>query len=119
MKFFLPVLAFLIFSIHVSAQTFLNNTGGPILEVGIENNFPIDVAGLPASIDTPSFGVISVCFTILHTYDGDLDISLKAPDGTLTKLSNNNGGQSDNYMNTCVREDAVNGEISSAYPPFT
>lgn len=119
MKFILPLAVLLIFSFHLFAQTFINNTGGPIIEVGVENDFPIVVAGLPSSIDTANFGVLSVCFTMLHTYDSDLDISLRAPDGTLTKLSNNNGGSSDNYVNTCMREDAVNGEISNAYAPFT
>ena len=113
------LLIFISFSIPLSAQTFLNNTGGKIEEVGVENLYPVSVTGLQASIDTPSFGVISICFNIIHTYDADLDISLRAPDGTTVKLSNNNGFDGDNYTGTCVMENAINGEISAMSAPFT
>ncbi len=109
----------IIFYRSLQAQTFTNNTGGPIVEVGIENLYPVDVSGLPNAIDSLSFGVLSACFTIAHTYDADLDISLKAPDGTVTKLSNNNGAEQNNYTGTCVMEDATDGEISAAIAPFT
>jgi subtilisin-like proprotein convertase family protein len=54
-----------------------------------------------------SFGLISVCFTILHSYDGDLDIKLKVPDGTTINLSNNNGGELDDFNETCAKENAA------------
>jgi PKD repeat protein len=55
----------------------------------------------------------------MHTWDGDIDIKLKAPDGTIVVLSNNNGGSNDNYTNTCFAMNGVNGGITSGTPPFT
>lgn len=106
-------------SYNLSAQTFGNNSGGFIEEVGIENLFPVEVAGLTNSIDSVSFGLVSVCFNIIHTYDADLDIRLKSPDGTIITLSNNNGSSLDNFIATCVNENALNGEIGEGNAPFT
>ena len=65
----------------VSAQTFTSSTGGAIVD-NSEVCFPLIVSGLPTTIDT-SFGVSQVCVNLTHTWDGDIDIKLKAPDGTV------------------------------------
>ncbi len=100
-----------------SAQTFTNSTGGAIVD-NSEVCFPLIVSGLPTVIDT-NFGVSQVCVNLTHTYDGDIDIKLKAPDGTVIVLSNNNGGSGDNYTNTCFAMNGANGIITSGAPPFT
>src|SRR6266436_5481193 len=102
MKKILPVI-FLLLASQIKAQlSFVTSAGGPILDPPNIEFFPIEVAGLPNAIDT-SFGLVSVCFNIVHTYDGDLDLRLQSPDGTVIELSNNNGGSGDNYTSTCVR----------------
>ncbi len=100
-----------------SAQTFTNSTGGAIVD-NSEVCFPLIVSGLPTVIDT-NFGVSQVCVKLTHTWDGDIDIKLKAPDGTVIVLSNNNGGSGDNYTNTCFAMNGANGGITSGAPPFT
>lgn len=61
--------------------------------------------------------IIEVCLDITHTYTGDLNISLRGPDGTTIELSTDNGGSGDNYTNTCFRSDAVI-SIASVSAPF-
>lgn len=100
------------------AQTFTNSTGGAIQEVNIQNVFPIEVSGLPAVIDSVNFGLVKICFHIEHSYVGDLDVMLESPDGTLMFIANNYGGSQNNYYETCVAEDATDGDLSDGVPPF-
>lgn len=115
-KFLLQFLVVLPF--FATAQTFTNSTGGAIPDNNTEICFPVTVSGLPSQIDT-SFGVAQVCVNLIHTWDGDLDIKLRAPDGTVVVLSNNNGGSGDNYTNSCFAMNGANGQIGLASPPFT
>jgi subtilisin-like proprotein convertase family protein len=55
---------------------------------------------------------------IQHTYDGDLRLTLIAPDGTRVLLSEFNGGSGDNYTNTTFDDQAVT-PIKSASAPFS
>jgi PKD repeat protein/subtilisin-like proprotein convertase family protein len=108
--FFLAALA--------NAQSFTNNTGGAIADNNTLVCFPVMVSGLPNQIDSLNFGLISVCLNINHQRMGDLDIILRAPDGTQVKLSNNSGANEVRFTNTCFREDA-NLPISLAISPVT
>ena len=56
-------------------------------------------------------------FTIHHTADDQLDISLGVP-GTTVDLSSGNGGAGDNYIDT-VFDDAATTAITAGSPPFT
>lgn len=106
-----------IFSISISAQTF-NGGSGPINDVAI-NDFPLVVSGLsPATIDTNNFGLETICLNLTHTYDGDLEISIIAPDGTTKVLASGLGGGGDDYTNTCFNASAATA-ISAGSPPFT
>src|SRR6185295_3202658 len=110
---------FLLLTSQIKAQiSFVTSAGGPIHDPPNIETFPI-VFVLPNTTIDSTFGLVSVCFNIVHTYDGDLDIRLQSPDGTVIELSNNNGGGGDNYTGTCVREDAGNGEISVNSAPFS
>ena len=55
---------------------------------------------------------------ITHTYDGDLTITLIAPDGRSVKLVSGKGGNGDNFVNT-VFDDNATSTISSSSAPFT
>ncbi|MDQ6750210.1 MAG: Ig-like domain-containing protein [Actinomycetota bacterium] len=56
--------------------------------------------------------------SITHTWDGDLNISLIAPDGTTVALASGRGGSADNFTNT-VFDDAAGVSIGSGSAPFT
>jgi subtilisin-like proprotein convertase family protein len=55
---------------------------------------------------------------ITHTADGDLDIYLVAPDGTVVELSTDNGGTGDNYVSTVLDDEAAT-LITAVSAPFT
>lgn len=100
-----------------SAQTFTYSTTAIIPDDSSEVCYPVQVSALPAVIDT-SFGVINVCINLTHTWDDDLVIQLKAPDGTVMMLSNQNGGSNDDYTNTCFSMGAST-YITAGFPPYT
>lgn len=79
--------------------TFSNTTDLPIPDNNTQVNSNITVSG----INSQTAGVlpiVSVLVNFTHTWDADLDIYLKCPDGTLIQLSTGNGGSGDNYTNT-------------------
>ena len=55
---------------------------------------------------------------ITHTYDGDLTITLIAPDGRSVTLVSRKGGNGANFVNT-VFDDNATSTISSSAAPFT
>ena len=61
---------------------------------------------------------VNVHLTLTHTYDADLVMTLVAPDGTSVILAQNNGGSSDDYVNT-VFDDQATTPIGSGAAPFT
>ncbi|MCW5922175.1 MAG: choice-of-anchor L domain-containing protein [Saprospiraceae bacterium] len=67
---------------------------------------PINVVGVQPTV--LQSGVIrSVCLNITHAWVDDLDIFLIAPGGQFLELSTDNGGNGDNYTNTCFTETAA------------
>ncbi len=106
-----------ILPLSLLSQTY-NGGSGPINDVAT-NDFPLVVSGLsPANIDTNTFGLETVCINLTHTYDGDLEISIIAPDGTSKILASGLGGGGQNYTNTCFNNSAAF-SIGSGSPPFT
>ncbi|MFT3911668.1 MAG: proprotein convertase P-domain-containing protein [Ferruginibacter sp.] len=99
------------------SQTF-TGTGGVIPDNGSTTPtlFPVTVSGV-GNIDG-NYGLASVCINIVHQWDGDLEIMLKAPNGTIVPLSFQNGSSSDNYTNTCFTMTAIV-PIGGGTAPFT
>ncbi|MDQ3190421.1 MAG: gliding motility-associated C-terminal domain-containing protein [Bacteroidota bacterium] len=63
----------------------------------------INVSGVnTATISTGT--IASVCFTITHTRNSNLEIRLRCPSGSLVDLSIGNGGTGSNYTNVCMDE---------------
>jgi PKD repeat protein len=81
----------------VGTQTYINNTDYPISDNATVNS-PIRVRGRSgnAPINTP------VAVNIVHTYIGDLKVSLIAPDGTAYVLHNYTGNSADNINQTYI-----------------
>lgn len=101
----------------LNAQTFTNSTGGAIPDNNTEVCFPVTVSGLPTTINS-SFGLTGACINITHSYDSDLKVRLKAPDGTVILLANNNGGSGDNFTGSCFSM-AASTLIGAGAAPFT
>ncbi len=105
---------------------------GPALnpsEAGVPLGQPIPATGTSGPM-TPSVatvtdsGVLGVDYNLdtveldlNHTFDGDLDISLTSPMGTVLQLSNDNGGSGNNYTGTIFQDGGANINLGSA--PFT
>lgn len=74
-----------------------------------------------SSIEITDTGMISdlnVHINLTHTWDGDLNISLRAPDGTIVSLSSYNGGSANNYTNTTFDDEAAT-SITVGSAPFS
>ncbi len=56
--------------------------------------------------------------SIVHTYDGDLDIYIHHPDATEVELSTDNGGTGENFTNTRLDDEAAT-SIADGSAPFT
>jgi subtilisin-like proprotein convertase family protein len=63
------------------------------------------------------YTIQSVSLDITHTFDGDLDIELISPSGTVLMLSDQNGGGGDNYTGTVFQDGGAS--IVAGTPPFT
>lgn len=116
MKNFLLILSLI--PLIGNGQTFNVNVNDTIPDNNTTICFPITVSGLPTQIDS-TFGVISICINILHTYVGDLKIWLKSPDNSMILLAGNVGGGGDNFLGTCFRMDSTLGPIGQGTPPFS
>ncbi len=80
---------------------------------GISSN--ISVSGLNGNVGNQ---LVNVTLNINHPYDGDLDISLRCPNGTVIVLSTDNGGTGDNYVNTIFSPTATT-IVTAVAAPFT
>jgi subtilisin-like proprotein convertase family protein len=95
------------------------NIAVPIPDVS-SVDIPINVS------DTGSITDINVRVRLNHTFDGDLELRLIAPDGTTVLLSDNRGGGGDNFgtgANDCsgthtVFDDSAASAISGGVAPF-
>lgn len=106
-------IALLPFTLH--AQTF-TGTGAAIPDNGDVLEIPLEISGLNITIDTAEFGLEQVCFTIEHTWISDLEVSIVAPDGTVGLLVASQGGDSDDYANTCFSADASTSILAASSP---
>ena len=89
-----------------------------------------DVSSVDIPINVPDSGSVTdlnVKVRLNHTFDGDLELRLIAPDGTTVLLSDNRGGAGDNFgtgANDCsgtstVFDDSAAAAISGGVAPFT
>jgi gliding motility-associated-like protein len=85
---------------------------------------PLVVSGVSHKVVAPDI-IQSVCVNISHPFDDDLDLYLIAPDGKFMELSTDNGGNGDNYTNTCFKPSATKpitfgfNQAPSSAAPFT
>ncbi len=80
---------------------------------------PIDINSInPAVITDPQTQILSVCLDMETDWNGDMRFFLEAPNGAILELSTGNGGNSDNYTNTCFTP-AATVPITAGTGPFT
>ena len=104
-----------------TAITFLNN---PQYALGFANHPPespyentIQVSGIIQDTITDPFTQIqSICLNLNTDWDEDINLFLRSPSGQLLELSTNNGGQGDNYTNTCFTPNASISIIDGTAP---
>lgn len=95
------------------------NVATPLPDLAV-TEIPIVVTG------TGTIADVNVRFRANHTFDGDLAISIIAPDGTIVPLSNNRGSSGDNFgsgANDCsgtpvTFDDSAATAISAGVAPF-
>jgi subtilisin-like proprotein convertase family protein len=102
-----------------TASQFDNNTPTPLPDV-TTTDIPIAVSGFTGPV-----AKVTLSLHLLHTFDGDLIISLISPDGTLVTLSNRRGSSGDNFGAACspqslrtTFDDAAATAISTGAAPF-
>jgi subtilisin-like proprotein convertase family protein len=82
-----------------TTSNFADNVGGPINDSATQS-FNINVAGA----GTDLFDINLRTF-ITHTFNGDLDITLRSPSGTIVKISTDNGGSNDDVFDGTLWND--------------
>ena len=97
-----------------------NTTSGAISIVipdsnptGVATN--LNVSCVPAGSTISS---VAVTLNITHTWDSDLTIFVKAPNGQVLNLVNSEGGSGDNFTNTVISSASAT-PLSSSTAPFT
>ena len=112
----------LLFVNCLMGQTFTWSPSMAIPDNGPQTCNSQTVSGLTGNLDcnTP-FGLESVCIRINHSWDSDLDIYLRAPDGTIIELTTDNGGGGNNYgvgaNPTCFTMSAIT-NVTAGIAPF-
>ena len=95
--------------------TFTNETDFLIDPVGVAVSSAVTVTGVQPLILGP--GVIrAVCMNIDHNWDDDIDVFLQSPGGQFIELTTDNGGNGNDYIETCFTESATT--LISAPGPF-
>jgi cysteine-rich repeat protein len=84
----------------------------------IPDNLP---AGVSSTLAVAAGGnvmkAVVVVGTLTHTFDGDLDLTLVSPTGTMIDLSSGNGGGGDDFVST-IFADAATTAITAGVPPM-
>ncbi|MBC7937656.1 MAG: proprotein convertase P-domain-containing protein, partial [Rhizobacter sp.] len=115
MRVILTIIAFISFYFSSFSQTF-NGGGGNIPALATTQTcFNANVTGI--GVTNATNGLVSVCVNITHADVGDLEMVLRAPDGTVIPLTLQNGGNGNNFTNTCFTATAAN-PIKTGTAPF-
>ncbi len=116
MRIYFLLLTAILFTFSAISQTF-TGTGGSIPGISTTRTcFSINVSGVGNINNT--YGLASLCLNITHPYDDELEVVLKAPDGTTIPITIQNGGSGNNYTNTCFTGTATT-PIKFGTAPFT
>ncbi|MDP2161368.1 MAG: MopE-related protein, partial [Flavobacterium sp.] len=76
----------------------------------------LSVSGIPAGA---TISRVDVQFTLTHTFNGDVEVNLEAPNGKIVNLVADRGGSSDDFINTVVTSNTSAPAFSTGTGPFT
>ena len=103
-------------TINTSGNSLIPSTGTGGCTVAPQTTggtvFNATVAGLPTNA-----AMLRVEMNLTHTFDSDLDIFLRAPNGQILELTSDNGGGGDNFTDTVFQDGWPS--ITTGTPPFT
>jgi subtilisin-like proprotein convertase family protein len=97
-----------------SSTTLFSSSASPNAAITDFSNTS-SVISVPVNVNASQ--IISLNLNINHTYDGDLVISLMAPNASSIMLANGLGDAGQNYVNTTFSTSGT--PITSGVPPFT
>src|SRR5262249_38237743 len=117
------------------SQTSVADNGGTFFAFDVGANVPLSRTATDTPVPIPPGGPFvgisrinvtdpravadaDVRLGMTHPFDGQAQIFLRHPDGTLISLSNQHGGSGANYIGTVFDDEAAT-PISTAAPPFT
>ncbi len=86
--------------------------------IAIPDNNATGATSTIVVVDTKTVLDVNATVNITHTFDGDLTLTLIAPNGTQITLANTRGGSGDNFTAT-VFDDEAAAAIGSGAAPFT
>ena len=94
-----------LFSVTMYGQSYSSNPEDSLPDNSCTSasEFSLTVSGV-----TAGNGLTQVSVDISHTFNGDLDITLIAPNGASIDLSSDNGSYGDDYDNVIFRDDSSN-----------
>jgi len=95
--------------------------GGVAFDAGDVPKAITDMTTTESLLELPPLGLITdvnVAIDITHTFDGDLDIFLESPSGTVVELSTDNGAGGDNYSNTVFDDEGGTQSVALGVAPF-
>jgi subtilisin-like proprotein convertase family protein len=105
-------------AVQVAIVAPLTVSSGPINLSIPDDNY----AGISSTLTVNAAGrvvaSVSVTFNIVHTFDRDLIINLKAPNGQVLNLVDRKGGGGDNFINTVISSTATV-SVNTGSAPFT
>ena len=106
-----------------AAALCLGLTGTSHAAVVMSTNVPVGICDLcfvTSTLNITTHTIVSDVNVLLsnltHTFDGDLQIEISSPNGTIVLLSDNLGGGGDNYIGTVFDDEAVTSITASAAP---
>ena len=104
--------------VRAGAQSYSGTTGIIPDNGATPGIFTANVTGLSPTALTAAHGLKKICLNITHNYVSDLEVTIKAPDGTEVLLFTNIGGNGHNFTNTCFQQSS-NNPIASGTAPFS
>jgi gliding motility-associated-like protein len=84
-------------------------TNGTVIDIP-NGNFPINSTVTSFGVMPPTIGpgvIRSVCINVEHSWISDVDAYLVSPNGIVLELTTDNGGDGNNYSNTCFTPTAT------------
>jgi subtilisin-like proprotein convertase family protein len=99
------------------------NVPQPIPDVGsVNSTLSVDTTTVPGGVGFPTpwnMTDVNVTFSITHTWDDDVVVSIASPAVAAVQIMANCGGSADNFTNTVIDDAGVAANCGFAGAPYT